>query len=84
MKILKILYVCWVVFCIFGYIISPLIGHNPDRFEEFFIMMSWIILPLVVVNLWLFGITRVKKYLLRFFLLLLYYPLAVLLYLIFD
>ncbi|EAC2165100.1 hypothetical protein CXE76_07785 [Campylobacter coli] len=80
MRILKILYICWIIFFIFAWIISPLIGHNPD----ILIVIGWIILPPIVVNLWLFLITRIKKYLIRFLLLLLYCPLAILLYLIFD
>ncbi|EAK4456485.1 hypothetical protein CUT46_07220 [Campylobacter coli] len=84
MRILKILYICWIIFFIFAWIISPLIGHNPDRFKGFLIVIGWIILPPIVVNLWLFLITRIKKYLIRFLLLLLYCPLVILLYLIFD
>ncbi|RDU61574.1 hypothetical protein CQA53_09940 [Helicobacter didelphidarum] len=84
MKTLKILYICWIILFIFAWIISPYIGHNPDRFEEFLITMGLIILPLMIANLWLFGITRIKKYLIRFFYSILYYPLAILLYLIFD
>ncbi|EAJ2620772.1 hypothetical protein CYB60_05835 [Campylobacter coli] len=80
MRILKILYICWIIFFIFAWIISPLIGHNPD----ILIVIGWIILPPIVVNLWLFLITRIKKYLIRFLLLLLYCSLAILLYLIFD
>ncbi|EAL5947866.1 hypothetical protein CYB75_08755, partial [Campylobacter coli] len=74
MRILKILYICWIIFFIFAWIISPLIGHNPD----ILIVIGWIILPPIVVNLWLFLITRIKKYLIRFLLLLLYCSLAIL------
>ncbi|EAH6554197.1 hypothetical protein EI237_06180 [Campylobacter coli] len=84
MRILKILYICWIILCVVGWFISPIVGHNPDRFKEFLIVIGWIILPPIVVNLWLFLITRIKKYLIRFLLLLLYCPLAILLYLIFD
>ncbi len=84
MRILKILYICWIILCVEGWFISPIVGHNPDRFKEFLIVIGWIILPPIVVNLWLFLITRIKKYLIRFLLLLLYCPLAILLYLIFD
>ncbi|ECO7370659.1 hypothetical protein FXR79_04470 [Campylobacter coli] len=84
MRILKILYICWIILCVVGWFISPIVGYNPDRFKEFLIVIGWIILPPIVVNLWLFLITRIKKYLIRFLLLLLYCPLAILLYLIFD
>ncbi|EAI6362779.1 hypothetical protein CDX27_09105 [Campylobacter coli] len=84
MRILKILYICWIILCVVGWFMSPIVGHNPDRFKEFLIVIGWIILPPIVVNLWLFLITRIKKYLIRFLLLLLYCPLAILLYLIFD
>ncbi|HAA2076693.1 TPA_asm: hypothetical protein GD894_08280 [Campylobacter coli] len=84
MRILKILYICWIILCVVGWFISPIVGHNPNRVEEFFIMLGWIVFPLMIANLWLFGITRIKKYLIRFLLLLLYCPLAILLYLIFD
>lgn len=80
MQFLKILYICWIVLCVVGWLISPLVGHNPDRIEEFFIMLGWIAFPPMVVNLWLFGITRVKKYLKVFSILLCYYPLAFILF----
>ena len=43
-------------------------------------MLGWIAFPPMVVNLWLFGITRVKKYLKVFSILLCYYPLAFILF----
>ncbi|ARJ56690.1 hypothetical protein CCUN_1093 [Campylobacter cuniculorum DSM 23162 = LMG 24588] len=82
MKILKILYICWIILCVVGWFISPIVGHNPDRVYEFFVMLGWIVFPPMIANLWLFGITRIKKYLIRFFLLLLYYPVAFIIFLI--
>lgn len=83
MQILKILYICWIVLCVVGWLISPLVGHNPDRIKEFFIMLGWIAFPPMVANLWLFGITGVKKHLTRFLiLLLLCYPLIFILFVI--
>ncbi|ENT7260147.1 hypothetical protein ACJP9E_001776 [Campylobacter jejuni] len=69
MRILKILYICWIILCVVGWFISPIVGHNPNRVEEFFIMLGWIVFPLMIANLWLFGITRIKKYLRNFFIL---------------
>ena len=37
-----------------GWFISPIVGHNPDRVEEFFIMLGWIVFPPMIANLWLF------------------------------
>ena len=79
-KILKVLYIIYIALWIVGFLISPLVGHNPDRVEEFFIMLGWIVLPPMVANLWLFGITRVKQYLTNFLILFLYYPLAFVLF----
>lgn len=76
MQKLKILYICWVVFCIFLWIISPLVAHNPDMTEEFFIMVGWIILPLLIFILYRFFRTRKRKFVYIALLLLLYYPLA--------
>ncbi|BEJ71538.1 hypothetical protein B10328_07750 [Campylobacter coli] len=45
MRILKILYICWIILCVVGWFISPIVGHNPDRFKEFLIVIGWIILP---------------------------------------
>ncbi len=28
-------YIVWVVFCISGFVISPAVGHNPNRVYEF-------------------------------------------------
>ncbi|MCW1604280.1 hypothetical protein OLU59_02125 [Campylobacter jejuni] len=36
MRILKILYICWIILCVVGWFISPIVGHNPNRVEEFF------------------------------------------------
>ncbi|OBV29176.1 hypothetical protein BKN38_04200 [Helicobacter sp. CLO-3] len=82
MKVFKILYIFWVILFIFAWILSPVIGHNPNRLKEFFIAVGWIILPLIVLNLWLFFMIEDKKYLKRFFLLLLYYPLALILFIV--
>ncbi len=82
MRVLKLLYITYIIIFLVGFLISPLIAHNPNRVVEFFIMLGWIILPLIVANLWLFGITRIKKYLIRFLLLSLYYPLAFVLFII--
>lgn len=82
MKVFKILYIFWIILFIFAWILSPVIGHNPDRFKEFLIAVGWIILPLIVLNLWLFLMIEDKKYLKRFFLLLLYYPLAFILFIV--
>ncbi|TQR60605.1 hypothetical protein DMC01_04910 [Campylobacter troglodytis] len=80
MKTLNMLYLCWVIFCIIGWFISPIIGHNPNRVEEFFIMLGWIIFPPMIVNLWLFATKRNKKYLMMFCVLFLYYPLGYILF----
>ena len=74
MKTLNMLYLCWVIFCIIGWFISPIIGHNPNRVEEFFIMLGWIIFPPMIVNLWLFATNRNKKYLSNFLIFFSYYP----------
>ncbi|ECK7598410.1 hypothetical protein FRQ50_08600 [Campylobacter jejuni] len=84
MRILKILYICWIILCVVGWFISPIVGHNPNRVEEFFIMLDWIVFPLMIANLWLFGITRIKKYLRNFLILFLYYPLAFALFLVLN
>lgn len=84
MKVFKILYIFWIILCIFTWILAHVIVYQSDIFKEFLTAVGWIILPLIVLNLWLFLMIEDKKYLKRFFLLLLYYPLAVLLYLIFD
>lgn len=76
MDIIKILYTCWVTLCITGWIISPMIGHNPDRVKEFFIMLGFIAFPLMIANLFAFVTTWTKKYLKNFLILLCCYPLA--------
>ncbi|RDU59408.1 hypothetical protein CQA53_11495 [Helicobacter didelphidarum] len=80
MKTLKILYTCWVVFWIFVWILLLLIGHNPDRFGEFLITMGWIILPLLIFILYRLFHTRKRKFFYIALLLLLYYPLAYVIY----
>ncbi|EIA89197.1 hypothetical protein cco71_09041 [Campylobacter coli 317/04] len=40
MRILKILYICWIILCVVGWFISPIVGHNPDRFKEFLIVIG--------------------------------------------
>ncbi|APA79452.1 hypothetical protein CJM129_4835 [Campylobacter jejuni subsp. jejuni M129] len=47
-------------------------------------MLGWIVFPLMIANLWLFGITRIKKYLRNFLILFLYYPLAFALFLVLN
>ena len=80
MKTFKILYVCWIIFFITGWFISPIIGHNPNRVEEFFIMLGWIIFPPIAVNLWFFATKRDKKYLRNFLIFFSYYPLGYIVY----
>ena len=73
---LKIIYVCWIAFFAFLWIISPAVVHNPDRVEEFFIMLGLDIAPLLIYSLCALVIKRNKRYLKMFFILLLYYPLG--------
>ena len=68
MKTLKILYVCWIIFFITGWFISPIIGHNPNR------------VPPIAVNLWFFATKRDKKYLRNFLIFFSYYPLGYIVY----
>lgn len=81
MKAFKILYIFWIILCIFVWMLAPVIAYHSDRFKDFLAMVGYMIFPLIVLNLWLFLIIGGKKYLIRFFLLLLYYPLAFILYL---
>lgn len=67
MRILKGLYVCWVVVLVVGWFISPMIAHNPDRVEEFFIMLGLIVFPAMVANLVLFVIKRAASILILSF-----------------
>lgn len=84
MRILKGLYVCWVVVLVVGWFISPMIAHNPDRVEEFFIMLGLIVFPAMMANLVLFVIKRVKAHLIWFLVLLLSYPLGLILFFVVD
>ena len=76
MILLIILYACWIAFWGFLWIISPMVAHNPNRIEEFFIMLGLDLVPLLVYSLFCLMIKRNKKYLIMFCVLLLYYPLA--------
>lgn len=80
MRILKILHICWMLFWVVAWLISPMIAHNPNRVEEFFIMLGLIAFPPMVVNLLLFALKRVKAHLIWFLALLLCYPLGVVLF----
>ena len=84
MQILKKLYICWIVLCVMLWFISPIVGHNPDRVEDFFKVLGLIVLPPILFNLWFFAITGDKKYLKVFLILLCYYPSAFILFLIVD
>lgn len=79
MTLLKILYVFWVAFFAFLWFISPAIGHNPNRVDEFFVMLGVDIAPLLIYSLCALAIKRDKKYLIMFFILFSYYPLIIIL-----
>ncbi|RDU61273.1 hypothetical protein CQA53_10405 [Helicobacter didelphidarum] len=61
MKTLKILYICWIIFFIFTWIISPLVAHNPDRTNEFFITLGFIAAPLIIYYLVIDNILHPNK-----------------------
>ncbi|EAH7346893.1 hypothetical protein E7R50_08480 [Campylobacter jejuni] len=76
-------YIVWIVFCISGFVISPAVGHNPNRVYEFFVMLGWIIFPLILLMLYRFFSLCEIKFLYIALLLLLYYPIASILYYMF-
>ena len=80
MILLIILYACWIAFWGFLWIISPMVAHNPNRIEEFFIMLGLDLVPLLVYSLFCLMIKRNKKYLIMFCVLLLCYPLGYILF----
>ncbi|TLD91885.1 hypothetical protein LS64_011230 [Helicobacter saguini] len=80
MKILKILYICWVVFWIFVWILLFLIGHNPDGLKSFLIVIAWIILPLLIFVFYHWLRTKKRKFFYISILLLLYYPISFIAY----
>lgn len=84
MRILKGLYVCWILFWVVAWLISPMIAHNPNRIAEFFKMLGLIAFPAMVASLVLFAIKRVKAHLIWFLVLLLCYPLGLILFFVVD
>lgn len=80
MKILKILYICWIVLVVFVWLIISYIAHNPDIIADFLAAIGICIFPLTIYHLWCFAITSIKKHLKMFFVSFAYYPLAFIFY----
>ncbi|TQR52996.1 hypothetical protein DMC01_12455 [Campylobacter troglodytis] len=78
----QILYLCWLAFWIFWWFVFLAIAHSPDILGEFLKFVGIGIAPLWVYNLWNWGIKRERKYLRNFLIFALYYPLALILYLV--
>ncbi|PZT47257.1 hypothetical protein B6S12_10060 [Helicobacter valdiviensis] len=91
MDLLKKVYITWIVFWIIGYAIFLPTAHGFDSmgFTDFFILALQFIAiiwlpPLFIFNIVYFVIKKERKYIINALWILLYYPLVVLLYLIFD
>ena len=89
MRALKFLYIVWMVFWIIGHVIFLPTAHGFDNmgFTDFFILALQFIAiiclpPLFIFNIVYFVIKKERKYIINALWILLYYPIAFIIFLI--